>query len=125
MGKLLFPAVKRYLIPAAASFSSGVIKDMGAGKKFKESVKHRGIKSLKKMGTRIMSGKGVKSKKVAISRKERKRTNGRKKGDSIKRKRVGCGIKKKNRGKTKSKKKNGKQKSKSYKRKYSDIFSQI
>ena len=77
------------------------------------------------MGSRIMSGKGVKSKKVTISRKDRKRRNGRKKADSIKRKRVGCGIKKKNRGNTKSKKKNGKQKSKSYKRKYSDIFSQI
>ena len=50
LGKLLLPAIRRYVLPAAGSFASGVVKDMSAGKNFKESVKHRGKKNKKKWG---------------------------------------------------------------------------
>ena len=48
LGKLLMPAVKRYLLPSAVSFTSGLIKDIGAGKNIRESAKRHGKKSLQK-----------------------------------------------------------------------------
>ena len=48
LSKFLLPAIRRYVLPAAGSFASGVVKDVSAGKNFKESVKHRGKKKIKK-----------------------------------------------------------------------------
>ena len=124
LGKLLMPAVKRYLLPSAVSFTSGLIKDIGAGKNIRESAKRRGKKSLKKMGSRILSGKGIESKKVRISQKGGKGRNVRKNLKTVKKKkkkRAGSGLRN-NKLNIKSKNKK-KQKSKSVKQRYSDIFS--
>merc|ERR1711895_208219 len=50
LSKFLLPAIKRYVLPAAGSFASGVVKDVSAGKIFKESIKQQGKKNLKKNG---------------------------------------------------------------------------
>ena len=46
LGKLLLPAIRRFVLPAVGSFTSGIVKDVSAGKNFKESVKRRGKKNL-------------------------------------------------------------------------------
>ena len=66
LGKMLLPSLKKYLLPAAGRFTSGVIKDISRGKKFKESVTSRGKKNLKRVGSKILSGKGLKKKNVEI-----------------------------------------------------------
>ena len=66
LGKMLLPSLKKYLLPAAGRFTSGVIKDISKGKKFKESVTSRGKKNLKRVGSKILSGKGLKKKNVEI-----------------------------------------------------------
>ena len=62
LGKLLLPAIRRYVLPAAGSFASGVVKDMSAGKNFKESVKHRGNFFFKN-GVQNIIWQGVKKKR--------------------------------------------------------------
>ena len=62
LGKMLLPSLKKYLLPAAGRFTSGVIKDISKGKKIKESVASRGKKNLKRVGSKILSGKGLKKK---------------------------------------------------------------
>ena len=108
------------MLPTAASFTSGLIKDIGAGKNIRESAKKRGKKNLKKMGSRILSGKGIKSKKVRISQKAR---NGRKNAKIFKKKKRGVGSGLRNKKLSIKSKNKRKPKSKSVKKKYSDIFS--
>merc|ERR1711889_36180 len=67
LSKLLLPTIRRYVLPAAGSFASGVVKDVSAGKNFKESIKHRGIFFFFKMGSKILSGRGLKRKRSSIS----------------------------------------------------------
>ena len=59
--KMLLPTVKKYLLPAAGRFASGVLKDVSVGKQFKESVKSR-AKNIKRVGLQILSGKGMQKK---------------------------------------------------------------
>ena len=92
LGKLLLPAIRRFVLPAVGSFTSGVVKDVSAGKNFKESVKHRGKKNLKKMGSKILSGKGLKRKRSSVSSGVKKVKNGKKPATNKKR---GHGLKKK------------------------------
>ena len=66
LGKMLLPSLKKYLLPAAGRFTSGVIKDISKGKKFKESVASQGKKNLKRVGSKILSGKGLKRKNDEI-----------------------------------------------------------
>ena len=75
------------------------------------------------MGSRILSGKGIESKKVRISQKGGKGRNVRKNLKTVKKKkkRAGSGLRN-NKLNIKSKNKK-KQKSKSVKQRYSDIFS--
>ena len=113
LSKLLLPAIRRYVLPAAGSFASGVVKDVSAGKNFKESVKHRGKFFLKKMGSKILSGRGLKRKRSSVSSGVKKAKNRKKPASN---KKQGQGLKKKVR-KTKPKKKANK------KRRYHDIFS--
>ena len=114
LGKLLLPAIRRFVVPAVGSFTSGVVKDMSAGKNFKESVKYRGKKNLKKMGSKILSGRGLKRKGTSVSSGVKKKVkNGKKAAPNKKR---GHGLKKKV-VKSRPKKKPNK------KRKYHDIFS--
>merc|ERR1712055_49276 len=114
LGKLLLPAIRRFVVPAVGSFTSGVVKDVSAGKNFKESVKHRGKKNLKKMGSKILSGRGLKRKGSSVSSGVKKAKNGKK---AVANKKQGHGLKKKA-GKAKPKKKKANKK-----RKYHDIFS--
>ena len=58
LSKLLLPAIRRYVLPAVGSFTSGVVKDVSAGKNFKESVKHRGKKILKKWVPKYYQARG-------------------------------------------------------------------
>ena len=67
LGKLLLPAIRRFVVPAVGSFTSGLVKDVSAGKNFKESVKYRSKKNLKKMGSKILSGRGLKRKGTSVS----------------------------------------------------------
>merc|ERR1711951_325124 len=55
LSKLLLPAIKRHVLPAATNFASGVVKDVSAGKNFKE------------MGSKILSGRGLKRKRGSVS----------------------------------------------------------
>ena len=117
LGKLLLPAIRRFVVPAVGSFTSGLVKDVSAGKNFKESVKYRSKKNLKKMGSKILSGRGLKRKGTSVSStvKKKKVKNGKKSAANKKR---GHGLKKKvvkSRGKKKKKA--------NKKRKYHDIFS--
>ena len=48
LSKFLLPAIKRYVLPAAGNFASGVVKDVSAGRNFKESIKQHGKIFLKK-----------------------------------------------------------------------------
>ena len=76
------------------------------------------------MGSRILSGKGIKSKRVRISQKGGKARNVRKNLKTLnkkKKKKVGSGVRS-SKLNIKSKNKR-KQKSKSVKKRYSDIFS--
>merc|ERR1712121_561259 len=117
LGKLLLPAIRRYVVPAVGSFTSGLVKDVSAGKNFKESVKYRSKKNLKKMGSKILSGRGLKRKGTSVSStvNKKKVKNGKKSAANKKR---GHGLKKK------VVKPRGKKKKKANKkRKYHDIFS--
>ena len=115
LGKLLLPAIRRFVLPAVGSFTSGVVKDVSAGKNFKASVKHRGKKNLKKMGSKILSGKGLKRKRGPVSSGVKRVKNGRKPTSN---KKQGHGLKKNKARKTKPKKKANKKR-----KKYHDIFS--
>ena len=63
LSKFLLPAIKRYVLPAAGNFASGVVKDVSAGRNFKESIKQHGTKKLKKNGIQNIIRQGVKKKK--------------------------------------------------------------
>jgi len=67
LSKFLLPAIKRYVLPAAGNFASGVVKDVSAGRNFKESIKQHGKKNLKEMGSKILSGRGLKRKRGSVS----------------------------------------------------------
>ena len=63
LGKFVLPAVRKFLAPAASEFAHGVIDDMIDGKSIKKTFKERGKQGLKKIGSKILHGRGVKSKK--------------------------------------------------------------
>merc|ERR1712081_116339 len=92
LSKFLLPAIRRYVLPAAGSFASGVVKDMSAGKNFKESIKQRGNFFFKKMGSKILSGRGLKRKRSSVSsgvkkaKNRKKPTTNKKQGQGLKKK---------------------------------------
>ena len=125
VGKFLFPLAKKYVAPSLNDFGRGVIKDLVAGENIKSSVKKRGKKGLKQIGTRILEGRGM-SKGVAkmLKAKSRKRKSRAKKATKNKKNNSirGCGqkrMKARRKKNSKSKKKN-KKKSKKI---HFDIFS--
>ena len=77
IGKFVLPAVKRLIVPAASEFAHGVIDDFAQGKSIKSSLKTRGKEGLKKIGSKILRGKGIVKKRGA--RKNVKRVNNSKK----------------------------------------------
>lgn len=123
IGKFVLPAFKKYIAPAATEFAHGFIDDVTSGKDLKKSMKDRGKHGLKKIGSRILHGKGSKYKK---SKKSIKRLNTSRKRKSILKKKSN---KRKNKKNNKSKKKKSSHLRKSFnfpqikKRKFHDIFS--
>merc|ERR1711913_138668 len=105
LGKLLLPAIRRYVVPAVGSFTSGLVKDVSAGKNFKESVKYRSKKNLKKMGSKILSGRGLKRKGTSVSStvKKKKVKNGKKSAPKKKKKKKKKKLPKKKKKKKKKK----------------------
>ena len=107
IGRFIFPAVKKYIAPAALDFTKDVYNDMRDGRKIRESLKKQGVKSLKRLGSRILHGRGkkrkLKSKKLTKIKKSHKQ---------------GCGT-----SVTRKMNKKKKQNRKTRKRKYNDIFS--
>merc|ERR1712240_238483 len=108
LSKLLHPAIKRHVLPAAANFASGVVQDVSAGRNFKESIKQRGKKNLKEMGSKILSGRGLKRKRGSVSSVV-KRAKSRKEPAANKKKQ-GRGLKKKVRKSSPKNKKSNKKK---------------
>merc|ERR1711989_169139 len=102
LSKFLLPAIRRYVLPAAGSFASGVVKDVSAGRNFKESIKQHGNFFFLKMGSKILSGRGLKRKRSSVSSGVKKAKNRKKPATN---KKQGRGLKKKVR---KSKPKNKK-----------------
>merc|ERR1711915_931073 len=111
------PAIKRHVLPAAANFASGVVQDVSAGRNFKESIKQRGKKNLKEMGSKILSGRGLKRKRGSVSSVV-KRAKRRK--EPAANKKQGRGLKKKVRKSRPKIKKSNKKKKEG---RYHDIFS--
>ena len=72
IGKFVLPAVKRLIVPTAAEFAHGVIDDFAQGKSIKSSMKTRGKEGLKKIGSKILRGKGIVKRRV---KKNVKRVN--------------------------------------------------
>merc|ERR1711951_92441 len=58
LSKFLLPAIKRYVLPAAGNFASGVVKDVSAGRNFKESIKQHGKFFFKKWDPKYYRGGG-------------------------------------------------------------------
>ena len=77
IGKFVLPAVKRLIVPTATEFAHGVIDDFAQGKSIKSSMKTRGKEGLKKIGSKILRGKGIVKKRGA--KKNVKRVNNSKK----------------------------------------------
>ena len=97
VGNFLMPLAKKYVAPSLGGFAQGVVKDLVQGKDIKSSLKYRGTKGLKQIGTRILEGKGLKKGVEKLfksnSRKHksrRKKPTKNKKNKSIR----GCGQKK-------------------------------
>ena len=128
VGNFLMPLAKKYVAPSLGGFAQGVVKDLVQGKNIKSSLKYRGTKGLKQIGTRILEGKGLKKGVEKLfksnSRKHksrRKKPTKNKKNKSIR----GCGQKKmKATRKRKSNQSNKRNKNKNKKKKkHFDIFS--
>ena len=118
LSKLLLPAIKRHVLPAAANFASGVVQDVSAGRNLKESIRQRGKKNLTEMGSKILSGRGLKRKRGSVSSVV-KRAKRRK--EPAANKKQGRGLKKKVRkSRPKNKKSNKKKRGEG---RYHDIFS--
>ena len=59
-GRVAFPIFKKYIAPGLLDLGSKVLSDVNSGKKFKSSLKSRGIDSLKSTAKRILTGQGKK-----------------------------------------------------------------
>ena len=96
-GKRALPFLQKYILPEAKEFTKNMAGDIMSGNtSAKQAFRQRGLKSLKNVGQRLMSGEG-----------RRRRAKGVKRMAS-KRKKIGCGTRKK-KGKT-LKKRTGKKK---------------
>ena len=116
LGKFILPAMRKFIAPAASEFAHGMIDDLADGKSIKKAIRDRGKHSLKKIGSRILHGRGVKSKK---RKKNIKRLNNTKK----KSRKIKITTKSKSNKKMKSKKCSKKKRfPRHINKKYQDIF---
>ena len=131
IGKFVLPAVKKYLAPVFTEFSHDMIDDISQGKDLKASLKSRGKAGLKKVGSRILQGKGrkgLKRKRMKTRVKRLKRIHSKQTKKRPKRGGAGGGIRKKKKKQVRKytkkytvRKLRTKKKSKSHR--YHDIFS--
>ena len=92
IGKFVLPAVKRLIAPVASEFAHGVFDDFAQGKSVLSSMKTRGKAGLKKIGSKILQGKGVvrrrgKKNVKRVNNSKRRNVKCRKGGSSTTRKR--------------------------------------
>ena len=120
LGKFVLPAMRKFLAPAASEFAHGMIDDLIDGKSIKKTFKERGKQGLKRIGSKILHGSGVKSKK---RKKKIKRLNNTRKKKPRK-SRNGTNKKRKSKKKRKTKKCAKKifPRQGSLNKKYQDIF---
>ena len=128
IGKFVLPAFKKYIAPVASEFAHGFIDDVASGKNLKMSIKDRGKQGLSKIGSRILRGKGSKSKKSKKSVKRLKTSHKRrpihkKKSHSSKRKNKKYRNSKKKKSKRSHPLKNPFNFPQKKKQKFHDIFS--
>ena len=68
-GRVAYPIFKKYIAPGLLDLGSKVLSDVNSGKKFKSSLKSRGIESLKSTAKRILTGQGNKQPNKKRNRK--------------------------------------------------------
>merc|ERR1739842_1254 len=86
IGRFILPAVKKYIAPAALDFTKDVYNDVRDGRKIRESLKKQGVKSLKRLGSRILHGRGKKRKLKSIKLTKIKKSHKQGCGTSVPRK---------------------------------------
>merc|ERR1712212_307768 len=65
-GPMIFPFLKRYILPAAKQMGSDVLSDMSSGRStFKKSLKKRGLQSLGNVTRKVMAGEGARRRRGA------------------------------------------------------------
>ena len=77
VGSFLFPLAKKFIAPSLGEFAQGMVSDISEGRNFKSSLKQRGKKGLKQIGSRILHGRGMK-RGIAKSNSGRRKSGKRK-----------------------------------------------
>lgn len=80
LAKSAAPLLMRTVVPEGINFAKNVIGDISSGQKLKQSLKKRGIESLKELGRKIVRGGGKKRrrknervvKRLTMKKKKRK-----------------------------------------------------
>ena len=67
VGRKALPFLKEWVLPSAKEYGKNVLSDDMAGRVLKSSLKTRGKESLKKIGSRIVKGKGSKKRRKRLS----------------------------------------------------------
>ena len=72
-GPKLIPLLKKYVLPATKNFAKNITTDVIQGKNLKNSLKERGKQSAKEVIRKVISGKGLKRKRMV--KKNRKKVS--------------------------------------------------
>ena len=125
VGSFLFPLAKKYVAPSLGEFAQGMVSDIAQGKNIKSTLKHRGKKGLKQIGSRILQGRGLKRGiRKSVKSNSRKHNSAKKKPSKNKKKSVkGCGNNKMKINKKRKKNQSGKKTRKRSRKSHLDIFS--
>ena len=67
VGRKALPFLRKWVLPSAKEYGKNVLSDDMAGRVLKSSLKTRGKESLKKIGSRIVKGKGSKKRRKRLS----------------------------------------------------------
>ena len=71
IGRRALPFISKYILPSVRDLGQNVTSDVIGGQNFKQSIKRRGKETLKRLGARVLSGKGRGKRKRKQSRKMR------------------------------------------------------
>ena len=69
------PFLMRAVAPEGLNFAKNVITDIGSGQNIRQTLKKRGIESLKQVGKNILKGGGKKRKMKRLGEKKKKKKN--------------------------------------------------